>query len=376
MTVDETGRAVAVDSVDEPADGPRTGEGEAPGPVLARLDRPASDPPVTVAVLADPHVAVDASGTWKVAHRARDRLATAVAAANEHADAAVVAGDLTSDGRPAEFDAVDAVLADLAVPWWAVPGNHDVPKAFDDHGTPPVGAFYDRYDRPPFAREVGDLTLLCLDTASDGGDLRHTWGGRVGEEQRAWLAERLPAVENPVVVGHHPVAALPGLPAGSRWRNFQVEDADAVAACLSDHDAGLVVSAHQHVPAVLGHGALVAGSDGDGAGHGSTVVETLAPAICSFPQASLHVEVDAGGTTLRLVPLADHAGAAEAHGLARNGKQLGRTVVELTERRLAALRSPTGEGDEAAGASGTDGPGEASNADDADGTRGSDSPRH
>jgi hypothetical protein len=327
----------------------------APGPVLARLDRPRSDPPVTVAVIADPHVAVGASGTWKVAHRAHERLATAVAVANDHADAAVVAGDLTSDGRPREFDAVDEVLADLAVPWWAIPGNHDVPKAFDDHETPPTGAFYDRYDALPLAREVGDLTVLCVDTASagvdvafgddgtgdDGGDLRHTWGGRVGESQRAWLADRLATTANPVVVTHHPVAALPGLPPGPRWRNFRVADADSVAGVLREGDAPLVVSAHQHVPAVLGHEGLV---------DGARTVEALAPAVCSFPQASLHVEIDASGTTLRLVPLADRTGVAEAHGLARNGKQLGRTVLELTERRLDGLRSPADSVDGVGGA--------------------------
>ena len=333
MTVDESAVSHAVDAAAESTGDTGSGaaKANAPGPVLARLDRPRSDPPVTLAVLADPHVAVEASGTWKVAHRARDRLATGVTVANEHADAAVVAGDLTSDGHPAAFDAVDEILTDLAVPWWAIPGNHDVPKAFDDHETPPAGAFYERYDALPLAREVGDLTLLCVDTASagsDDGDLRHTWGGRVGEAQRAWLVDRLATVANPVVVAHHPVAALPGLPPGPRWRNFQVEDADAVARVLAAGNAPLVLSAHQHVPAVLGHEGLVGGA---------TTVEALTPAVCSFPQASLHVEIDPRGTTLRLVPLADRAGVAEAHGLARNGKQLGKTVLELTERRLAGL---------------------------------------
>lgn len=377
MTADEEAATHAGDSAGERAGdaGTREAEANAPGPVLARLNRPRSDPPVTVAVVADPHVAVDASGTWKVAHRTRDRLATAVAAANEHADVAVVAGDLTRDGHPREFDAVDAVLADLAVPWSAIPGNHDVPKAFDDHETPPAEAFYDRYDALPLEREAGDLTLLCLDTASAGVEgghgsrdesgLRHTWGGRVGETQRGWLAERLQETANPVVVGHHPVAALPGCPPGTRWRNFQVDDADAVATLLADRDAPLVVSAHQHVPAVLGHDALV---------DRATTVEALAPAVCSFPQTSLHVEVDAQGTTLRLVPLADRTGVAEAHGLARDGKPLGRTVLELTERRLAALR-PADEGKGADGCSGVDNT-TTDSTDRVDGAVGPDPPRH
>lgn len=329
-----------------------TATGGCAGPALARLDRPRSDPPVTVAVLADPHVAVDATGTWKVYHRTRARLRTAVTAANARADAAVVAGDLTRNGRPAEFDAVDEVLANLDVPWAAIPGNHDVSKAFDEHEMPPVGAFADRYDDPPFAREVGEVTLLCLDTASADGALRDSWGGRVGERQRAWLADRLAAAANPVVVLHHPVAALPDRPEGPRWRNFNVVDAEDVAACLAAHDAPLVVSAHQHVPAVRSHTSIpdaegdaspprpqsARESASDTGTPSAGTVEVLAPATCSFPQASLHVEVDPHGATLRLVPLADRAGVAEAHGLARDGKPLGRTVLELVERRLADLR--------------------------------------
>lgn len=306
----------------------------APGPVFARLDRPRSDPPVTLAVIADPHVAVAARGTWKVYHRTLDRLRTAVAVANDHADAALVAGDLTRDGHPAEFDAVDDALDGLSVPWRALPGNHDVPKAFDDHASPSVERFADRYGPLPFAWPVGDVTLLGVDTATGGddgretdtvstagpADLRETWGGRVGPAQRAWLAERLAACDRPVVALHHPAAGLPDCPDGARWRNFRLYDDEAVAALLDEHDAPLVLSAHQHVPALVDHG---------------PTVEALAPAVCSFPQASLHVEVGPDGTTLRLVPLADAEGVAEAYGLAQNGKPLGRTVCDLVERRLA-----------------------------------------
>ncbi|WP_415379144.1 metallophosphoesterase family protein [Halosimplex sp. TS25] len=339
----------------------------APGPVFARLDRPRSHSPTTLAVIADPHVALTARGTWKVYHRTLDRLRTAVAVANEHADVALVAGDLTRDGHSAEFDAVDDVLGDLDVPWYAVPGNHDVPKAFDDHTTPPVERFAERYDPLPFAREVGELTLLGVDTATSGvaglvdgpavdsdsaaadtrpdqsvaepatasesresaaddrrddlGDLRDTWGGRVGPAQRAWLGEQLAAADRPVVALHHPAARLPDCPERGRWRNFSLRDADAVSELLRQHDVPLVLSAHHHVPALCTHG---------------DTVEALAPAACSFPQASLHVEVGPDGATLRLVPLADSAGVAEAHGLARNGSPLGQTVVELVERRLSA----------------------------------------
>lgn len=314
---------------------PTTERKAAPGPVFARLDRPTSDPGVTLSVIADPHVALAERGTWKVYHRTLARVRTAVAVANAHADAALVAGDLTRDGHPAEFDAVDDALGSLSVPWRAIPGNHDVPKAFDDHASPPVERFAERYGPLPFAESVGEITLLGVDTATSGPDgtgagsvdgdtdgptdLRETWGGRVGPAQRAWLAEQLAEHDRPVVALHHPAAGLPDCPDGPRWRNFRLFDDEAVSALLREHDVPLALSAHHHVPAVVSHG---------------DTVEALAPAVCSFPQASLHVEVGPDGTTLRLVPLAGADGVAEAHGLARNGKPLGRTVCDLVERRL------------------------------------------
>jgi len=167
------------------------------------------------------------------------------------------------------------------------------------------------------------VTVLALDSATAWVGLRDTWGGRVGASQRSWLVRRLRKVETPVVALHHPLATLTDCPDEARWRNFRAGDAGAVATMLRAHDVPLVVSAHHHVPAVANHG---------------DTTEVLAPATCSFPQASLHVEIDPRGTTLRLVPLADRAGLAEAHGLARNGKPLGRVVLGMTERRLADLR--------------------------------------
>jgi len=71
--------------------------GDTPGPLLARLDRPRTPRPVRLAVVADPHVAVDERGTWKVAHRSRDLLAEALdRARTAGADLAVLVGDLTA----------------------------------------------------------------------------------------------------------------------------------------------------------------------------------------------------------------------------------------------------------------------------------------
>jgi 3',5'-cyclic AMP phosphodiesterase CpdA len=291
------------------------------GPLLAQLARPRIENPIRLAVIADPHVAAG-SGTWKVTHRSRSRFERALDHAHS-CDMAVLAGDLTGDGREASFETVEACLSELAVPWVAVPGNHDVPKAFDDHEGRPVSAFADRYTPGlPFTREVGRVTLVGVDTATDGSDrLGETWGGRVGAPTRRWLGDTLPGLEHPVVLLHHNLGSLPETPRGA-WSNFQVDDAAATRAILVSNDVALVLSGHHHVPAVLGH---------------CGPRELVAPAVCSYPQAMLDVRIGPSGTSVRLVPLADRTEVTEARRYAERGTPLAVGLLEAVDRRLGDL---------------------------------------
>jgi len=293
---------------------------EPPGPILARLEQPKADRSVRVAVIADPHVA-DGTGTWKVTHRSRELLSRAVKYATD-ADATVIAGDLTGDGRYGSFDTVDSVITELEGPQLTIPGNHDVPKSFDVHSTPPVETFYTRYMDLPATVEVGPVTLVGINTASAPDDtLRNTWGGRVGERDRAWLARQLPTIDCPIVVMHHNVATLPENP-GGKWSNFPLQDATAVRRLLNEHGVPLVVTGHHHVPAVADHG---------------DVTEVLSPAVCSYPQAMLFVTVTGDGATVRLIPLATGDEIWEARRLAVTGKPLAVDIAELVDARLQQL---------------------------------------
>jgi 3',5'-cyclic AMP phosphodiesterase CpdA len=294
------------------------------GPVLAALDRPRTAPRVRLAIVADPHVAVDGHGSWKVAHRSPERFRTALADATARGvDAVLLPGDLTSDGRPREFTVVDDLLSALTVPWAAVPGNHDVPKAFDSHEGLSVERFAERLAPGlPFEMSVGPLTVLGVNSASaTDGELADSWGGRLSEAQLEWVAERVDDAETPIVCTHHNLGPLPENP-GGKWANFPLQNAAAVRKRLADLDVPLVVTGHHHVPAVQRHG---------------ETTELLAPATCSYPQASLLLDVGPEGTTVRLVPLADSEGLREARRHARTGKALGQGVLEMAERRLARL---------------------------------------
>lgn len=267
--------------------------------LLGRFDRPAA-PATTLAVLADPHVTPDGDGTWKCYHRTEDLLRRAVADVNASgADAVVVVGDLTADGRPREFERAAAVLDGLAVPALCVPGNHDVPKDYDDHSSPPLLAFVSRFTPGslPFRERVGSVDLVGLNTASrPDGSLADTHTGGVGSAQLAWLDRTLAACDTPVVATHHPLA--PGRDhchRGMADDEHRVANADALCEVLARHDVALTLAGHVHWPTV---GRL--GARSWAVGH-----EVVAPAVCSFPQSYLLVRVDPRGTTVELVPLAD-----------------------------------------------------------------------
>jgi 3',5'-cyclic AMP phosphodiesterase CpdA len=254
-----------------------------------------------------------------MAHRSEPLFARALAtAALLEPSVTLLAGDLTGDGHPDSFDVVDSLLSEFAAEWIAVPGNHDVPKSFDSHD-PPATAFETRYGALPTTTEAGSVTILSMNTASvPDNSLRTTWGGKLGEQNRQWLRDRLKTVETPVVMFHHNVGSLPDAPEG-KYQHFQLDDAEQVRKILSAHDVPLVITGHHHVPAI---------SD-----HGSTM-EVLAPAVCSYPQAMLSVDIEQDGTTIRLIPLATEDEVAAARRAAVRGKPLATGIAQLVDRRI------------------------------------------
>ncbi len=308
---------------DAESDAPTGLDGET---TFARFDRPCAPTTTRLAVVADPHVATDATETWKVFHRTERNLRRAVAAVDDRdVDGLVVAGDLTKDGEPRNFDRYDELVAGVDVPTVTVPGNHDVTKAFDDHEAPPVETFAERYadgDYPVRTR-MGAVDVIGLDSAAGrDGALRDTWGGAVSDRQLDALDGMLADAETPLVVLHHNLYPLPDNP-GGEWANFPLDDADALHSVLRDYDVPLAVSGHQHVPEV---------------GVRDGVREVIAPAVCSYPHAVLLVEIGPAGTTVTMVPLATPAEIDESYRLGTGGTPLGRGIAARTDRRLESLR--------------------------------------
>lgn len=327
--------------MDASASGPAGGSSRL-GPVVADLDRPHADGPVTLAVVADPHLAVVHTGSWKVLHRTESRLRHALDIARgasrgfDGTDAVLFAGDQTHDGLKTELGRFEELVAGLDQPWTAVPGNHDVRKSFDDHEGVPLSALRRRCAGTaapadgtdsgyPLVLWVGGVRVVCLNTAAPPDvALGDTWGGAVGPEQRDRLEATLAADPDAptLVVAHHNLGALPEHEPAAPWSHFPADDAAALRDVLAAADVPLAVTGHHHVPAVRDHDGLT---------------ELMAPAVCSFPQAMLTVRIGPDGTRVRFVPLAGPAGVSEAYWHAATGTRLGRGILELTRTRVAGL---------------------------------------
>lgn len=177
-------------------------------------------------------------------------------------DVVAVSGDLTQRARSHQFKEARAFLDVLPKPQIVVPGNHDVPlhNVFARFMQPLRK--YCRYitsDLRPFYYD-DEIAVLGVNTARS----LTIKGGRINEEQVAWMRERLCAVDAKavkVVVTHHPF----DLPEGHGERNL-VGRARMAMEHLASCGADLFLAGHLHVShtthsatryKIKGHSALV-----------------------------------------------------------------------------------------------------------------------
>ena len=177
-------------------------------------------------------------------------------------DLVAVSGDLTQRARSHQFKEARAFLDALPKPQIVVPGNHDVPlhNVFSRFMRPLRQ--YRRYitqDLTPFYHD-DEIAVLGVNTARS----LTIKGGRINEEQVAWMRETLCAIESSVVkavVTHHPF----DLPEGHDERDL-VGRARMAMEALASCGADLFLAGHLHVShtahsakryKIEGHSALV-----------------------------------------------------------------------------------------------------------------------
>ena len=93
------------------------------------------------------------------------------------ADCCIATGDLVDTGAPEEYEMLAGIVENLSVPFLPMIGNHDnranLLAAFPPPGVPMPGYYQYRHD-------LGDVTLLCLDTHLPGDDAGALDAARLG----------------------------------------------------------------------------------------------------------------------------------------------------------------------------------------------------
>ena len=154
-----------------------------------------------VAQISDTHIKPEGKLAYERVDTAA-ALATCVAAINKldpRPDLVLATGDLVDAGRRDEYERLRALLAELAMPFYLIPGNHDDRDAmravFADHRYLGTGGFIQ------YTVENLPIRLVALDTLVPGKG-----GGELCAERLAWLDRTLAAApQKPTIVMlHHP----------------------------------------------------------------------------------------------------------------------------------------------------------------------------
>jgi len=125
------------------------------------------------------------------------------------------------------FPRYNSVIASIGIPWYNVPGNHELNfESEDDAGS--LETFKRHFGPPYYAFEVGRAVFVVLDNIhyrgggeADPGDLRGSGGyeARVSEDQLRWLERELALVPEEKLVFlamHAPLLSAAGEPGNPR----------------------------------------------------------------------------------------------------------------------------------------------------------------
>lgn len=175
-----------------------------------------------------------------------DTLAADVAA--QEPDVLVASGDFTQRGTAREFEMARAFLDSIAVPVFAVPGNHDLGKHPLRRFLDPYG-YYRRYideQIEPFL-EIDGLAIAGLNTTRRLMLDRDWSNGSINDAQLTALAAHFEQAKPDalrIVVAHHPLME----PEGPTLRStFAVRRSELALRSFSAMGVRLVLSGHFHL---------------------------------------------------------------------------------------------------------------------------------
>ncbi len=196
--------------------------------------------PVRIAQISDLHI----KAHGRLAYRRVDTaaaLARCIAELNRfepRIDLVVISGDLADTPSAAEYEHLKELLAELKIPFVAVPGNHDsrelMRAAFSDHPLAAPSAPLNRHV------ELADLDLLLLDSSVPGHP-----HGELGAASLHWLDSTLSArADKPALLFLHHPPFVTGI-----WHmdRQNLRNADDLAAVVARHPrVQLIGCGHVH----------------------------------------------------------------------------------------------------------------------------------
>jgi 3',5'-cyclic AMP phosphodiesterase CpdA len=165
------------------------------------------------------------------------RAVAAMLALDPLPDCVLVTGDLTDCGLPEEYDLVREALAELPMPVFPVPGNHDRRETFSA-GMRPLCPRLPESGFQHYAVEDYPVRLIGLDTLVAG---EH--GGALCREREAWLAARLAEGDGrPTLIFMHHPPFLTGI------------DGMDIMLCTVSLELPALIAAHPEIEAIVcGH---------------------------------------------------------------------------------------------------------------------------
>ena len=159
----------------------------------------------------------------------------------------VTLGDVVYD-RPDLFAAVNRALARVGIPWYSLPGNHDLALGTPGEAEAPFEAVY---GPSTYAFHAGPALFVALDDVRPLGGPRYVGGLRA--DQFAFLENLLrvtPAEEWLVLMLHIPL--FPPDPSGTE--GFRKADRARLFAVLGGRPRVLILSGHTHYQRHVMHG--------------------------------------------------------------------------------------------------------------------------
>jgi hypothetical protein len=161
----------------------------------------------------------------------------------------VTLGDIVYD-RPDLFNAVNGCLARIGVPWFNLPGNHDLALGTPDERAA-VAPFESVYGPSTYAFHAGPALFIALDDVRPLGGPRYIGGLTSG--QFAFLENLLPLArpeEWVVLMMHIPLFS----PDPSGTEGFREADRLRLFRLLRDRPRVLILSGHTHYQRHVLHG--------------------------------------------------------------------------------------------------------------------------